>query len=83
MEIKSEQDRADEAEQDHHQMIVEYVGSDPMDSGGCVDVRVIAFAASIPITLRFPSVRERVFIFVCLFWFWFVILFARLRVRLP
>ncbi len=47
MENQSEQDRADEAEQDHHQMIVEYVVSDPQDSGGCLDVIVIMFAVGI------------------------------------
>ena len=41
MENESDQDRADEADQDHHQMIVEYVGSDPTDSGGCLGLIVV------------------------------------------
>ena len=45
--MNNEQDRADEAEQDHHQMIVEFVGSDPADSGGCLGVIVIMFAVGI------------------------------------
>jgi hypothetical protein len=38
------QDRADEADTDHHNMIVEYVGSDPLDSGGCLGLIAIMFA---------------------------------------
>ena len=47
MENQSEQDRADEAETDHHNMIVEYAGSDPLDSGGCLGVILLVFAVGI------------------------------------
>ena len=42
-----QQDRADEADTDHHNMIVEFVGSDPADSGGCLGVIVIMFAVGV------------------------------------
>jgi hypothetical protein len=41
------QDRADEADTDHHNTIVEYVGSDPLYSGGCLGLIMIMFATAL------------------------------------
>jgi len=46
------QDRADEADTDHHNMIVEYVGSDPLDSGGCLGLIAIMFAVGSLLALQ-------------------------------